>query len=176
MRILGIDPGDKNCGVAVLSGETCLYHKYLSKDDGIRVIGQAAQENPVYRWFMRLKGVCVKNRIETVVYEDFVYQGRRTYSKNTMIMCQIIGAIRVLRTVGDVRDIVGIRPDVWRQQLIGNAKAKDDEVSWVIEKRLGIDPLADHGRVRGQHVLDAIGVALCWQDRQSIESRIKEAK
>jgi Holliday junction resolvasome RuvABC endonuclease subunit len=165
MRILGIDPGPRNTGAAILSGETVLWHKYLSEEQS----RETALADPIARWHRRLRAVVERYRVAVVVCEDHVFQGQERAFSNLIACAELIGAIRALGAMDGVQ-VHLLHPREWRRQLTRNPQAHDHEVAFVVQVRVGIAPLEIYGRSRGAHVLDALGVALAWQDQWRVAS------
>lgn len=153
MRILGIDPGTLNLGVAVFEDTALLWADHLKPPPRHR-------QDPIVYWFTTLAQITRTFYPEHVAFEEYVWQGAQRTSHNSPQMWELLGAIRILSTQIPFPTIWGYAPELWKAELTGNGHATKGEVSKTVEMRLGA-PLVQS---TGGHMSDAIGVAMVLHD------------
>ena len=173
MRILGIDPGTRFCGLAMLVDGQPDVLQTLCRN-GLHHNGELlAQE-----WFRRLRSFVREQNPDTIIYEDYVFQSHARTSENAPEMWQLIGAIQCLGVVQYYPYIGVVAPMVWRKQLLGNlmprrAGKMDAAVGAALCARFPTDPrLASWAKTDG-HTKDALGIAVTWADTQALLAREK---
>lgn len=162
-RILSIDPGTRFCGIALLV-------------DGMYEIGQTLVVNElqegediILNWFKRLRGLLKIYQPDTLLIEDYTYQGPARTSENSPLMFKQVGAFQCLGCVTPYPVVHLIDPRIWRKQLVGRELAPggaeaDAQVAWVLQQRFG-EQCVPRSRSDG-HWLDALGMAVTWGDTQ----------
>jgi len=106
-------------------------------------------------------------------FEDYTYQLR--WKGKDVPTSRLLN--RLVQTVYLAFITKGIEPQnvsplVWRQTVTGNPQAKNRQVRYVVEKRLGIDDISKAiGSDRGGHKCDAIAGAIWLLDVARISER-----
>jgi len=166
-RILGIDPGTRFCGGALLVDGALDWHQTLVASPAL-----PTGEDEILHWYRRWRGIVRCTQPTVIVIEDYTWQGSERTSANAALMWQQVGALRCLGALPPSPQIALLAPSAWRQQLVGRGLPKkgsteiDAAVAWVLTQRLGAacDP-----RSKGDgHWVDAAGIALAWWDTQHL--------
>ena len=165
MRLLAIDPGTMNLGIAVLdTPATLLWCDTLHADDpgtneDTHPTMRAPTTDPIVRWYRRIRGYCAKYSPDQLAYELLQPQGRFRGAANEGQLWQQVGMLHIISGAIPCQPR-GYTPRIWRRRLTGNQYAGDHEVNAVVAARTGIDLIARYGVTRASHMLDAAGVAL----------------
>ncbi len=153
MNILGIDPGSRNCGYAII--ETKQRKMSLLEAGFIRMKEKKLQ----YRIVEFIEGIdmVLKNhQIDCVAIEDMFY----AYNpKSVITLAQFRGALS-LKILQDFGNFVEYTPLQVKKALTGNGKADKSQVAFMVKKLLGIK-----GEINPLDITDAIAVAITHAQR-----------
>lgn len=151
--MLGIDPGSRHVGVAILRGEQILHHEELRLDHDLTMACSSLR--------LRLVQLVRQYRVDLVAFEAMRFRAHAT--ANAMAVLALTGVIRSLADQVPVREY---RVEEWRTSLLdGQAEPGLASQAWkalvrgavaralaVHEDALPPDP--------GGHIGDAMGIAI----------------
>ncbi|MGB1226814.1 MAG: crossover junction endodeoxyribonuclease RuvC [Poseidonibacter sp.] len=153
MKILGIDPGTRNCGYAVIekiAGKTKLIEAGL-----IKIKTKVLQEQ-IVEMTEGFDLIFDKHEIQEVSIEDMFY----AFNPKTVIkLAQFRGAIslKVLQRFGNFAEYTPLQV---KQAVTGNGKADKEQVAFMVKKLLGIKK-----EIKPLDITDAIAIALTHSQR-----------
>ncbi|APW66894.1 crossover junction endodeoxyribonuclease RuvC [Poseidonibacter parvus] len=153
MKILGIDPGTRNCGYAVIekiNGKTKLIEAGL-----IKIKTKILQEQ-IVEMTEGFDLIFDKHEISEVSIEDMFY----AFNPKTVIkLAQFRGAIslKVLQRFGNFAEYTPLQV---KQAVTGNGKADKEQVAFMVKKLLGIKK-----EIKPLDITDAIAIALTHSQR-----------
>ncbi|RXJ97203.1 crossover junction endodeoxyribonuclease RuvC [Arcobacter sp. AHV-9/2010] len=153
MKILGIDPGTKNCGYAVIekSGrETKLIEAGLIK------IKTTVLQEQIVEMTEGIDLIFKNHKIDEVSIEDMFY----AFNPKTVIkLAQFRGAIslKILQNFGNFAEYTPLQV---KQAVTGNGKATKEQVSFMVKRLLGIKK-----EIKPLDITDAIAIALTHSQR-----------
>ncbi|WP_122893785.1 crossover junction endodeoxyribonuclease RuvC [Arcobacter peruensis] len=153
MKILGIDPGTRNCGYAVIekiNGKTKLIEAGL-----IKIKTKILQEQ-IVEMTEGFDLIFDKHEIQEVSIEDMFY----AFNPKTVIkLAQFRGAIslKVLQRFGNFAEYTPLQV---KQAVTGNGKADKEQVAFMVKKLLGIKK-----EIKPLDITDAIAIALTHSQR-----------
>ena len=180
MIIIGIDPGTRHTGLAVIdynvgSTPSILFLDTIEFAEVCDSIFLAAET------YSAVKLVQHKFSPDLIAIEDFVFQGRIT-TYNALHVHRIIGALSVLWLTCPV--VLYAAAD-WKHDLAGLPRPRQKHLTPTTSKsmldarvRQAVELRCDHV-FRGkseQHCIDAAGVALVAGDRVVVENREEKGK
>jgi len=153
VKILGIDPGTRNCGYAVIekiNGKTKLIEAGL-----IKIKTKILQEQ-IVEMTEGFDLIFDKHEISEVSIEDMFY----AFNPKTVIkLAQFRGAIslKVLQRFGNFAEYTPLQV---KQAVTGNGKADKEQVAFMVKKLLGIKK-----EIKPLDITDAIAIALTHSQR-----------
>ncbi len=153
MKILGIDPGTKNCGYAVI--EKNIKEIKLLEAGLIKIKTKILQEQ-IVEMTEGLDMIFKKYDLAEVAIEDMFY----AFNPKTVIkLAQFRGAIslKVLQEFGHFSEYTPLQV---KQAVTGNGKAQKEQVSFMVKRLLGIKK-----EIKPLDITDAIAVALTHAQR-----------
>ncbi len=153
MKILGIDPGTKNCGYAVI--EKNMKEIKLLEAGLIKIKTKILQEQ-IVEMTEGLDMIFKKYDLTEVAIEDMFY----AFNPKTVIkLAQFRGAIslKVLQEFGHFSEYTPLQV---KQAVTGNGKAQKEQVSFMVKRLLGIKK-----EIKPLDITDAIAVALTHAQR-----------
>lgn len=148
MLILGIDPGTKNCGYAVI--EKNLSKKTLIEAGLIKI----APDNLQFQITQLCEGLDLifkTHKIDFVAVEDIFF----AYNPKTVLkLAQFRGALslKILQVHGKFAEYTPLQI---KKAITGKAKADKEQVAFMVKKMLGINK-----QIKPLDITDAIAVAL----------------
>ncbi len=153
MKILGIDPGTRNCGYAVIekSGRDI---KLL--EAGLIKIKTKILQEQIVEMTEGLDMVFTKYQLNEVAIEDMFY----AFNPKTVIkLAQFRGAIslKVLQEFGNFSEYTPLQV---KQAVTGNGKATKEQVAFMVKRLLGIKK-----EIKPLDITDAIAIALTHAQR-----------
>ncbi|AQW82062.1 RuvABC resolvasome, subunit RuvC [Campylobacter pinnipediorum subsp. pinnipediorum] len=157
MKILGIDPGSKNCGYAIIektSKKTALLEAGLIK---------IKPNNLQYQITELCEGLDVifKNHsFDEVAIEDIFF----AYNPKTVLkLAQFRGALslKILQIHGDFAEYTPLQV---KKAVTGKAKATKEQVAFMVKKILGITK-----EIKPLDITDAIAIALTHANNLRIQ-------
>lgn len=153
IKILGIDPGTRNCGYAVL--EKNGRHVKLIEAGLIKIKTRILQEQ-ICEMTEGLDMIFKKHTINEVSIEDMFY----AFNPKTVIkLAQFRGAIslKVLQEFGNFSEYTPLQV---KQAVTGNGKATKEQVAFMVKRLLGIKQ-----EIKPLDITDAIAIALTHSQR-----------
>ncbi|WP_104721216.1 crossover junction endodeoxyribonuclease RuvC [Helicobacter mesocricetorum] len=159
MNILGIDPGSRNCGYAILAldkGSLKLLEAGLIK------IKQRVLQYQILEFVEGIDLVLKNHQIHSVAIEDIFY----AYNPKTVIkLAQFRGALslKILQELGNFAEYTPLQV---KKSLTGNGKATKEQVSFMVRKLLGIKT-----EIKPLDITDAIAIAIAHAQRLKFEKR-----
>ena len=153
IKILGIDPGTRNCGYAVL--EKNGRNVKLIEAGLIKIKTRILQEQ-ICEMTEGLDMIFKKHTINEVSIEDMFY----AFNPKTVIkLAQFRGAIslKVLQEFGNFHEYTPLQV---KQAVTGNGKATKEQVAFMVKRLLGIKQ-----EIKPLDITDAIAIALTHSQR-----------
>ena len=153
MKILGIDPGTKNCGYAVIekSGRDL---KLI--EAGLIKIKTTVLQEQIVEMTEGIDLIFKTHKIDEVSIEDMFY----AFNPKTVIkLAQFRGAIslKILQNFGNFSEYTPLQV---KQAVTGNGKATKEQVSFMVKRHLGIKK-----EIKPLDITDAIAIALTHSQR-----------
>lgn len=148
MIILGIDPGTKNCGYAIINKEktgTFLIEAGLIK------IKEKILQHQIMELVEGLDIIFKNHQIDTVVIEDIFY----AHNPQTVLkLAQFRGALslKILQVFGNFFEYTPLQV---KKSVTGNGKATKEQVAFMVKRILGIKQ-----EIKPLDITDAIAIAL----------------
>ncbi|AXH16300.1 crossover junction endodeoxyribonuclease RuvC [Malaciobacter mytili] len=153
MKILGIDPGTRNCGYAIIE-KNARDIKLL--EAGLIKIKTKILQEQIVEMTEGLDMIFKKFSIDEVAIEDMFY----AYNPKTVIkLAQFRGAIslKVLLEFGNFSEYTPLQV---KQAVTGNGKAQKEQVAFMVKRLLGIKK-----EIKPLDITDAIAIALTHAQR-----------
>ena len=153
MIILGIDPGTRNMGYALLNfekGKISLFEAGL-----IKITAGELQEQ-IPQMLEAFEGIFLKHKIDEVAMEDIFYAHN---PKTTIKLAQFRGALslRIIQKHGNFSEYTPLQV---KKAVTGNGKANKESVAFMVKRILGIK-----GEIKPLDITDAIAVAITHAQR-----------
>lgn len=153
MKILGIDPGTRNCGYAVI--QKVGNNVNLIEAGLIKIRTKILQEQ-IVEMTEGLDMIFSKYKLDEVAIEDMFY----AYNPKTVIkLAQFRGAIslKVLQEFGNFAEYTPLQV---KKAVTGNGKAQKEQVAFMVKRLLGIKK-----EIKPLDITDAIAIALTHSQR-----------
>ena len=153
LKILGIDPGTRNCGYAVVL-KTGRDIKLI--EAGLIKIKTKVLQEQILEMNEGLDLIFAKHEINQVSIEDMFF----AFNPKTVIkLAQFRGAIslKVLQKFGNFAEYTPLQI---KQAVTGNGKATKEQVSFMVKRLLGIKK-----EIKPLDITDAIAIALTHAQR-----------
>ena len=153
MKILGIDPGTRNCGYAVIEKSG---RELKLIEAGLIKIKTTILQEQIVEMTEGLDLVFNNHKIDEVSIEDMFY----AFNPKTVIkLAQFRGAIslKVLQEFGNFAEYTPLQV---KQAVTGNGKATKEQVSFMVKRLLGIKK-----EIKPLDITDAIAIALTNSQR-----------
>ena len=153
MQILGIDPGTRNCGYAVIS-----YTNNTLKlvEAGFIKIKERVLQAQIVEFIEGLDIILQTHKIDEVAIEDMFY----AYNPKSVIkLAQFRGALS-LKILQDFGNFAEYTPLQVKKALTGNGKADKTQVAFMVKRLLRIK-----GEIKQLEITDAIAVAITHSQR-----------
>lgn len=153
MNILGIDPGSRNCGYAIIN----LNHRKLSLvEAGFIKIKERILQHQITEFIDGIDLVLKNHRIDCVAIEDIFY----AYNPKSVIkLAQFRGALS-LKILQDFGNFSEYTPLQVKKALTGNGKASKNQVAFMVKRILNLK-----GEIKPLDITDAIAVAITHSQR-----------
>ncbi|RXJ97956.1 crossover junction endodeoxyribonuclease RuvC [Arcobacter sp. CECT 8986] len=153
MKILGIDPGTRNCGYAIIDKNG---RDIKLLEAGLIKIKTKILQEQIVEMTEGLDMIFQKFAIDEVAIEDMFY----AYNPKTVIkLAQFRGAIslKVLLEFGNFAEYTPLQV---KQAVTGNGKAQKEQVAFMVKRMLGIKK-----EIKPLDITDAIAIALTHSQR-----------
>lgn len=158
MNILGIDPGSRNCGYAVLLSDK---NTLKLLEAGFIKIREKNFQSQILEFIEGIDLVLKSYKIDSVAIEDIFF----AYNpKSVLKLAQMRGAIS-LKILQDIGNFYEYTPLQVKKALTGKAKADKTQVAFMVKRLLGIK-----GEIKPLDITDAIAVAITHAQRIRLEN------
>ncbi len=148
MNVLGIDPGSRNCGYAILSFEN---QKIKLCEAGFIKIKERELQSQILEFVEGIDLVLKGHKIHEVAIENIFY----AYNPQTVLkLAQFRGALslKILQEIGYFHEYTPLQI---KKALTGKAKADKIQVAFMVKKLLGITK-----EIKPLDITDAIAVGI----------------
>ncbi len=153
MKILGIDPGTRNCGYAVIEKNG---KEIKLLEAGLVKIKTKILQEQIVEMTEGLDIIFKKYNLDEVAIEDIFY----AFNPKTVIkLAQFRGAIS-LKVLQEFGNFVEYTPLQVKQAVTGNGKAQKGQVAFMVKRLLGIKK-----EIKPLDITDAIAIALTHSQR-----------
>ena len=159
MLILGIDPGTRHCGYAVLE---LTAGKLQLVEAGLIKMKPEALQLQIPQMVEALEQLFCIHAIDEVAMEDIFY----AHNPKTVIkLAQFRGAItlKLLQEFGTFDEYTPLQV---KKALTGKAKAAKEQVAYMVQRLLGINK-----QIRPLDITDAIAVAITHAQRVKLAKK-----
>ena len=153
MKILGIVPGTKNCGYAVIEK---IGRDLKLIEAGLIKIKTTVLQEQIVEMTEGIDLIFKTHKIDEVSIEDMFY----AFNPKTVIkLAQFRGAIslKILQNFGNFSEYTSLQV---KQAVTGNGKATKEQVSFMVKRLLGIKK-----EIKPLDITDAIAIALTHSQR-----------
>lgn len=148
MKILGIDPGTRNCGYAIVEK---VGNKKILIEAGLIKIKQDSLQYQITQLCEGLDLIFKTHKIDEVAIEDIFYAHN---PKTILKLAQFRGALslKILQIHGEFSEYTPLQI---KKAVTGKAKAAKEQVAFMVKKMLGINK-----EIKPLDITDAIAIAL----------------
>ena len=153
MKILGIDPGTRNCGYAIVEKNG---NSVRLLEAGLIKIKTKILQEQIVEMTEGFDLIFAKHKIDEVSIEDMFY----AFNPKTVIkLAQFRGAIslKILQKFGNFAEYTPLQV---KQAVTGNGKATKEQVAFMVKRLLGIKK-----EIKPLDITDAIAIALTHAQR-----------
>lgn len=153
MKILGIDPGTRNCGYAIIEKQG---RDLKLIEAGLIKIKTTVLQEQIVEMTEGIDLIFNTHKIDQVSIEDMFY----AFNPKTVIkLAQFRGAIslKILQNYGNFAEYTPLQV---KQAVTGNGKATKEQVSFMVKRLLGIKK-----EIKPLDITDAIAIALTHAQR-----------
>ena len=153
MKVLGIDPGTKNCGYAIIKKEG---NRISLIEAGLIKIKEKSLQYQISELCEGLEIIFKNHSIDEVSIEDIFYAFN---PKTVLKLAQFRGALslKVLQEFGNFSEYTPLQV---KKAVTGNGKASKEQVAFMVKRILGIK-----GEIKPLDITDAIAVAITHAQR-----------
>jgi len=157
MIILGIDPGTRNMGYALISLEK---GKIALVEAGLIKIKADELQHQIPQMFEAFEGIFKNHKIDEVAMEDIFYAHTPA---TTIKLAQFRGAIMLtlLQQFGQFSEYTALQV---KKALTGKAKAQKEQVAFMVKRLLNIKK-----EIKPLDITDAIAVAITHSQRVKLK-------
>ena len=153
MNILGIDPGSRNCGYAIIALEN---RRISLLEAGFIKIKERILQHQIIEFIEGIDLILKNYQIHSVAVEDIFY----AYNPKSVIkLAQFRGALS-LKILQDFGNFAEYTPLQVKKALTGNGKADKNQVAFMVKKMLNLK-----GEIKPLDITDAIAVAITHSQR-----------
>ena len=147
MTILGIDPGSRNCGYAVLEST----HRLRLLEAGFIKITERNLQSQILEFVEGIDLVLKAHNIDSVAMEGIFYAHN---PQSVLKLAQMRGAIslKILQELGNFAEYTPLQV---KKTITGKAKADKAQVAFMVKQILGIKQ-----EIKPLDITDAIAVAI----------------
>ncbi|MCI5540293.1 crossover junction endodeoxyribonuclease RuvC [Campylobacter lanienae] len=148
VKILGIDPGTRNCGYAIVEK---VGNKKILIEAGLIKIKQDSLQYQITQLCEGLDLIFKTYKIDEVAIEDIFYAHN---PKTVLKLAQFRGALslKILQIHGEFSEYTPLQI---KKAVTGKAKAAKEQVAFMVKKMLGISK-----EIKPLDITDAIAIAL----------------
>ncbi|WP_167368972.1 crossover junction endodeoxyribonuclease RuvC [Campylobacter lanienae] len=148
VKILGIDPGTRNCGYAIVEK---VGNKKILIEAGLIKIKQDSLQYQITQLCEGLDLIFKTHKIDEVAIEDIFYAHN---PKTVLKLAQFRGALslKILQIHGEFSEYTPLQI---KKAVTGKAKAAKEQVAFMVKKMLGINK-----EIKPLDITDAIAIAL----------------
>ena len=153
MKILGIDPGTRNCGYAIIEKNG---REIKLIEAGLIKIKTKILQEQIVEMTEGFDLLFKKHKIDEVSIEDMFY----AFNPKTVIkLAQFRGAIslKILQEFGNFAEYTPLQV---KQAVTGNGKAQKEQVAFMVKRLLNIKK-----EIKPLDITDAIAVAITHSQR-----------
>ena len=153
MKILGIDPGTRNCGYAIVEKNG---NSIKLIEAGLIKIKTKILQEQIVELTEGFDLIFAKHKIDEVSIEDMFY----AFNPKTVIkLAQFRGAIslKILQEFGNFAEYTPLQV---KQAVTGNGKATKEQVAFMVKRLLGVKK-----EIKPLDITDAIAIALTHAQR-----------
>lgn len=156
MTILGIDPGTKNCGYAVIKKEK---NSTFLLEAGLIKIKEKILQHQIVELVEGLDIIFKNNTIDEVAIEDIFFAFN---PKTVLKLAQFRGALslKILQIHGNFYEYTPLQV---KKAVTGKAKATKEQVAFMVKRILGIKK-----EIKPLDITDAIAIALTHSQRVKV--------
>ncbi len=153
MNILGIDPGSRNCGYAIIKKEGS---KIFLLEAGLIKIKERILQHQIMELVEGFDMIFKNAKIDEVAIEDIFYAHN---PKTVLKLAQFRGALslKILLEYGNFYEYTPLQV---KKALTGKAKAQKEQVAFMVKRILGIKQ-----EIKPLDITDAIAVAITHAQR-----------
>jgi len=159
VNILGIDPGTRNCGYAVIALEN---GKLRLVEAGLIKMKSEELQLQIPQMVEGLEQIFRAHRIDEVAMEDIFYAHN---PKTVLKLAQFRGAV-TLKLLQEYGQFAEYTPLQVKKALTGKAKAAKEQVAFMVKKLLGITK-----EIKPLDITDAIAVAITHAQRVRLQKK-----
>ncbi|TLD87301.1 crossover junction endodeoxyribonuclease RuvC [Helicobacter sp. MIT 05-5294] len=159
MNILGIDPGSRNCGYAILRLEK---NVISLQEAGLIKIKERILQHQILEFVEGIDLVLKNHKIDSVAIEDMFY----AYNPKSVIkLAQFRGALslKILQELGNFAEYTPLQV---KKALTGNGKAQKEQVAFMVKRLLGLK-----GEIKPLDITDAIAIAITHAQRLKLQNK-----
>jgi crossover junction endodeoxyribonuclease RuvC len=153
LNILGIDPGTRNCGYAIVSLDA---GKIALKEAGFIKIKSRELQSQIAEMVEGFDVIFHNNQIDEVAIEDMFYAHN---PQSVIKLAQFRGALS-LKVIQDLGNFSEYTPLQVKKAVTGNGKAAKEQVAFMVKRLLGIKK-----EIKPLDITDAIAIALTHAQR-----------
>lgn len=155
MKILGIDPGSRNCGYAIIESTTSNTKSIKLIEAGFIKITKSNLQSQILECINALDSIFQLHKattpIQSVALEDVFF----AYNPQSVLkLAQMRGAI-ALKIIQEIGNFAQYTPLQIKKTITGKAKADKTQVSFMVRQILGIK-----SEIKPLDITDAIAIAL----------------
>jgi len=153
VNILGIDPGSRNCGYAIVKKEG---RSVTLVEAGLIKIKERTLQHQIVELVEGLDLVLKNNVVDEVAIEDIFYAFN---PKTVLKLAQFRGALslKILQEVGNFAEYTPLQV---KKALTGNGKAAKEQVAFMVKRVLKINR-----EIKPLDITDAMAVAITHAQR-----------
>jgi crossover junction endodeoxyribonuclease RuvC len=156
VTILGIDPGTRNCGYAIIKKEK---NRVILVEAGLIKIKEKILQHQIVELCEGLDIIFENHKIDEVSIEDIFYAFN---PKTVLKLAQFRGALslKVLQVFGNFHEYTPLQV---KKAVTGNGKAAKEQVAFMVKRILGIKK-----EIKPLDITDAIAIALTHAQRLKV--------
>lgn len=161
MKILGIDPGSRNCGYAIVESTSSLR---LIEAGFIKITARDLQSQ-ILEFVEGIDLILQSHKIDSVAMEGIFY----AYNPQSVLkLAQMRGAIslKILQELGNFAEYTPLQV---KKTITGKAKADKAQVAFMVKQILGIKQ-----EIKPLDITDAIAIAITHA--RTLKSQLKNPK